>query len=54
MKTAAEVLVALIALEHLWFFVFESFLWRTPLALKALHPPCVLALVRCRLCELAG
>jgi putative membrane protein len=35
MKTAAQVLIALIALEHLWFFVFESFLWRTPLALKA-------------------
>lgn len=35
MKTAAAVLIALIALEHVWFFVFESFLWRTPLALKA-------------------
>jgi putative membrane protein len=30
MHTAARVLVGLIAVEHLWFLVLESFLWRTP------------------------
>ena len=29
MHTAARVLVGLIAVEHLWFLVLETFLWRT-------------------------
>jgi len=32
--TASSVLVAVVALEHLAFFVLESFLFRTPLGLK--------------------
>lgn len=35
MKTAATVLMALIALAHVWFLVVESFLWRTPAIMKA-------------------
>lgn len=31
MHTAATVLVVLVALEHVWFGVFEAFLWTTPL-----------------------
>lgn len=35
MNTAARVAVVIVALLHLWFFVLESFLWQTPLGLKA-------------------
>jgi putative membrane protein len=34
MRFAANVLVALIALEHVWFLVLEMFLWQKPLGLK--------------------
>ncbi len=34
MKTVADVLVALVALLHLWFLVLEMFLWTKPLGLK--------------------
>jgi putative membrane protein len=30
-----NVLVALVALEHLWFLVLEMFLWQKPIGLKA-------------------
>ncbi|HEY9855042.1 MAG TPA: DUF1304 domain-containing protein [Stenomitos sp.] len=32
----ADSLVALVAIAHLWFMALESFLWRTPIGLKAL------------------
>jgi putative membrane protein len=35
MHTAATVLVVLVALEHVWFGIFEAFLWDTPLGRKA-------------------
>jgi putative membrane protein len=34
MAIAAQVLFALIALEHVWFLVLEMFLWTTPRGLK--------------------
>jgi len=34
MRTAAAFVIAFVALEHLWFFVLESFLWQKPLGLK--------------------
>lgn len=34
MKIAAELLVALVALLHVWFLVLEMFLWDKPLGLK--------------------
>jgi putative membrane protein len=34
MKTIADVLVALVALEHLWFLVLEMFLWTKPIGLR--------------------
>ena len=34
MNAAANALVALIALEHVWFLVLEMFLWTKPLGLK--------------------
>ena len=34
MRFAANVLVAIVALEHLWFLVLEMFLWQTPIGLK--------------------
>ena len=34
MNTAADVLVALVALLHAWFLVLEMFLWTKPLGLK--------------------
>jgi putative membrane protein len=34
MKLAAEVMVVLVALLHLWFLVLEMFLWDKPLGLK--------------------
>jgi putative membrane protein len=34
MNTLASVLVALVALLHLWFLVLEMFLWTKPLGLK--------------------
>ena len=37
MKTAAAVLVALVALAHVWFLVLESFLWTTPFGQRALR-----------------
>jgi putative membrane protein len=33
---AALVAVVVVALLHVWFFILESFLWQTPLGLKAL------------------
>ena len=34
MRFAANVLVAIVALEHAWFLVLEMFLWQKPLGLK--------------------
>ena len=34
MRFAANVLVAIVALEHVWFLVLEMFLWQKPLGLK--------------------
>jgi putative membrane protein len=34
MALAANVLVAVVALEHLWFLVLEMFLWTTPLGIR--------------------
>lgn len=34
MKLAADLLVALVALLHVWFLVLEMFLWDKPLGLK--------------------
>ena len=35
MQTAATVVVALVALLHLWFLVLEMFLWEKPAGLRA-------------------
>jgi putative membrane protein len=34
MRIAAQVLVALVALEHAWFLVLEMFLWQKPIGLR--------------------
>jgi putative membrane protein len=34
MRLIAQILVALIALEHVWFLILEMFLWTTPLGLR--------------------
>ena len=34
MKKLADALVALVALEHLWFLVLEMFLWTKPLGME--------------------
>jgi putative membrane protein len=34
MKFASKLLVALVALEHLWFMVLEMFLWTKPIGMK--------------------
>ncbi len=34
MRLASDLLVALVALAHVWFMVLESLLWRTPIGLK--------------------
>ena len=34
MKIAADILVAIVALLHVWFLVLEMFLWDKPLGLK--------------------
>jgi putative membrane protein len=34
MRTAFSILVAIIALEHLWILVLEMFLWRRPTGLR--------------------
>ena len=34
MRLIAQILVALVALAHLWFFVLETFLWTKPLGLR--------------------
>ena len=34
MKMAADVMIVLVALEHLWFLVLEMFLWTRPAGLK--------------------
>jgi putative membrane protein len=36
-RTLADVLVAAVALEHLWFLVLEAFLWTKPLGLRTFH-----------------
>ena len=35
MRLAADILVALVALLHLWFLVLEMFLWEKPAGLRA-------------------
>ena len=37
MNIATSLLVAFIAMEHVWFLVLEMFLWRKPLGLKTFH-----------------
>lgn len=37
MKTAANVVVALVALAHVWFMVLESVLWTTPFGQRTLR-----------------
>lgn len=37
MQIAASLLVALVALEHLWFLVLEMFLFTKPLGLQTFH-----------------
>jgi putative membrane protein len=34
LRTAADILVGVVALEHLWFLVLEMFLWQKPIGLK--------------------
>ncbi len=34
MNTIANVLIAVVALEHLWFLVLEMFLWTKPIGLR--------------------
>lgn len=34
MKAIAHALVVFVALEHLWFLVLETFLWKSPLGLR--------------------
>ena len=34
MATIATILVALVALEHIWFMILEMFLWRTDTGMK--------------------
>ncbi|MFO0664111.1 MAG: DUF1304 domain-containing protein [Polyangiaceae bacterium] len=36
MKLASRIALFCVALLHVWFFVLETFLWRTPLAAKTL------------------
>jgi putative membrane protein len=37
MRLIAEVLVALVALAHLWFLILEMFLWTKPLGLRTFN-----------------
>ena len=37
MRMFANVLVAVVALEHLWFLVLEMFLWTKPAGLRTFH-----------------
>jgi putative membrane protein len=37
MSALANVLVAVVALEHLWFLVLEMFLWTKPIGLRTFH-----------------
>ncbi len=34
MRIASLVLIGLVAIEHVWFFVLEVFLWTTPTGLE--------------------
>ncbi len=34
MQSASSILVALVALEHLWFLILEMFLFRTPIGIE--------------------
>jgi putative membrane protein len=37
MSAALAVVVGLVAVEHVWFLVLESFLWTAPIGLKTFH-----------------
>jgi putative membrane protein len=37
MNTMADVLIGVIALEHVWFLVLEMFLWTKPAGLRTFH-----------------
>jgi putative membrane protein len=37
MTNAANMVVALVAILHVWFMVLEMFFWRKPLGLKTFH-----------------
>jgi putative membrane protein len=54
MRTAAGVVIAFIALEHLWFFVLESFLWRTPLGMKTFRMDAAKAAITAPLAQNQG
>ena len=54
MRSAAAVLIAFVALEHLWFFVLESFLWRTPLGLKTFRMDAAKAAITAPLAQNQG
>jgi putative membrane protein len=34
LRTVADILVGIVALEHLWFLVLEMFLWTKPIGLR--------------------
>jgi len=38
MKLTADLLLALIAIEHIWILVLEMFLWTHPIGLKTFRP----------------
>src|SRR5260370_26833665 len=54
MRTAAAVVIAFVALEHLWFFVLESFLWQKPLGLKTFRMDAAKAAVTAPLAKNQG
>lgn len=37
MHTVAIILIALVALEHVWFLVLEMFLWQQPIGLRTFN-----------------
>src|SRR3954467_9153946 len=39
MRTGADVLVIVVALEHVWFLVLEMFLWTRPIGFRAFPQP---------------
>jgi putative membrane protein len=48
MKVVAQLLVLLVAAEHLWFLVLEMFLFTKPIGLKTFHIPLAQAQVQAK------